>query len=222
MLEFFLILTKGGVKLWCSPDTIDIFRVSINTFLKSLILKENAGFSPFVHNSRAIKMHMDNEFNLLYIAAYQHILQLTYVDKFLTDIALEFRDRYKNLLQVDNVMCCFQDFQSVYLEVLNRVELEDRRVRTGSKQMRTFDESQKSKKTVASMIVSRNKKPLEQQNSDKSTSLKGSITSAAADSHPSNETNGKQRNGLLFAENQRKLPERLKLSKRQKDPPGFC
>lgn len=41
---------------------------------------------------------MDNEFELILVVAYQKILQLGYVDKFLSDIHLEFRDKYKNEL----------------------------------------------------------------------------------------------------------------------------
>ncbi|OON18331.1 hypothetical protein X801_05818 [Opisthorchis viverrini] len=143
MLDFFVILTKGGIRLWCFPSTVEMFRVSINTFLKSLILKENAGQSPFVHDSRAIKMHMDNEFNLLFIvslffgssfqAAYQNILQLTYVDKFLTSIALEFRDKYKNELRANNIMCKFDELAEIYTENLKRIEREDRALRKSAK-----------------------------------------------------------------------------------------
>jgi len=35
----------------------------------------------------------------VFVVAYQKILQLSYVDKFLNDIHLEFRDRYKTDLQ---------------------------------------------------------------------------------------------------------------------------
>lgn len=41
---------------------------------------------------------LDNEFELIFVVAYQKILQLAYVDKFLSDIHLEFRDKYKNEL----------------------------------------------------------------------------------------------------------------------------
>lgn len=39
---------------------------------------------------------MDNEFDLVFVTAYQKILQLSYVDKFLDDIQLEFRDKYRS------------------------------------------------------------------------------------------------------------------------------
>jgi len=46
-----------------------------------------------------LKYKLDNEFELVFVVAYQKILQLSYVDKFLNDIHLEFRDRYKTDLQ---------------------------------------------------------------------------------------------------------------------------
>ena len=42
---------------------------------------------------------MDNQFELLFVVVYQKILQLNYVDKFLSDIHLEFRDKFKNELE---------------------------------------------------------------------------------------------------------------------------
>ncbi|CAL8096011.1 unnamed protein product [Calicophoron daubneyi] len=220
MLDFFVILTKGGVRLWCFPNSVDIFRVSINTFLKSLILKENAGLSPFVHDSRAIRMYMDNEFNLLFIAAYQSVLQLNYVDKFLTAIAREFRDRYKNELGSHDVMCRFDDFSPVYTEVLKRVEAEDLAMKKG-RTMRTFTESEKSKKTVASMIVSRNKKPLEKPGKDKKSSAKtDSCPNPSPHPSPGGVVTSKDTTEDAFEEKRRKFAEKVKASKKSKDAPS--
>ncbi|TGZ74071.1 hypothetical protein CRM22_001144 [Opisthorchis felineus] len=210
MLDFFVILTKGGIRLWCFPSTVEMFRVSINTFLKSLILKENAGQSPFVHDSRAIKMHMDNEFNLLFIAAYQNILQLTYVDKFLTSIALEFRDKYKNELRANNIMCKFDELAGLYTETLKRIELEDRALRKCAKPMRTFDESEKSKKTVASMIISGPKK------SERVAPEKKASKTESPKLSESHETLTDSAEDML-AQKRRKLAEKLKASKKPKE-----
>ncbi|KAK4469186.1 hypothetical protein MN116_006569 [Schistosoma mekongi] len=157
MLDFFVIITKGGIRLWCFPGSTDIFRLSINTFLKSLILEENAGRSPFICDSRAMKFYMDNEFNLLFVAAYQKVLQLNYVDKFLTDIALEFRDKYKNRLTSHDITGSYEEFLPIYQTTLKKIEDEFRNLRKSVKQMRKFEDSDKSKKTVASMIVRKGK-----------------------------------------------------------------
>lgn len=94
---------------------------------------------------------MDNEFELIFVVAYQKILQLSYVDKFLSDITLEFRDRFKNELK--NSQWFFDyEFKKSYDSILLSAENWGKVQAKIPKQMRTFDESLKSKKTVASMI----------------------------------------------------------------------
>lgn len=73
------------------------------------------------------------------------------MDKFLNDVHLEFRDRFKNELENASWFSNFE-FEQAYQLVLERAEQWSRAQAKLPKQMRTFDESQKSKKTVASMI----------------------------------------------------------------------
>jgi signal recognition particle receptor subunit alpha len=94
---------------------------------------------------------LDNEFDLVFVVAYQKILQLSYVDKFLNDVHLEFRDMYKNQLQEGDLYGQF-DFSSTYQEVLSTAEDWARLQLKAPKQMRSFEESLKSKKNVSSMI----------------------------------------------------------------------
>lgn len=66
---------------------------------------------------------MDNEFELIFVVAYQKILQLAYVDKFLSDIHLEFRDKYKNdLVSRANRSFHKYDFLSEFNFVLEEAE----------------------------------------------------------------------------------------------------
>lgn len=55
--------------------------------------------------------------------AYQKILQLAYVDKFLSDVHLEFRDKYKNEL-VSRANRSFQqyDFLHEFQRILEKAE----------------------------------------------------------------------------------------------------
>lgn len=85
------------------------------------------------------------------MVAYQKILQLSYVDKFLNDIHLEFRDKYKNELADGKYFQNF-NFMDTYNETLQQAEHWSKLQAKQPKQMRSFEESQKSKKTVASMI----------------------------------------------------------------------
>lgn len=94
---------------------------------------------------------LDNEFDLVFVVAYQKILQLSYVDKFLNDIHLEFRDKYKNELADGKYFQNF-NFLDIFNTTLKEAESWSKLQAKQPKQMRTFEESFKSKKTVASMI----------------------------------------------------------------------
>lgn len=153
MLDLFTIFTKGGIVLWCFRETPDIFTSPVNALIRSVILQERTGSNSYDHNNLTLQYKLDNEFELIFVVAYQKILQLAYVDKFLSDIHLEFRDKYKNELISRSSRSFHQyDFLNEFNRVLEEAEKWGRMQAKLPKQMRSFNESQKSKKTVASMI----------------------------------------------------------------------
>jgi hypothetical protein len=124
-------------------------QIIINHFL---CFQERSGSTNnFDHGSLSLKYKLDNEFDLIFVVAFQKILQLSYVDKFLNDVHLEFRDMYKNVLQEGDIFGQF-DFISTYRQVLSDAEDWAKLQLKVPRQMRSFEESQKSKKTVSSMI----------------------------------------------------------------------
>ncbi|CAK1582986.1 unnamed protein product [Parnassius mnemosyne] len=151
MLDLFSIFSKGGIVLWCFQSTSEIFSPSVNALIRSVILQERSGNNTFNHNSLTLQYKLDNEFELVFVVAYQRILQLSYVDKFLNDVHLEFRDKYKNELQTGRHNMDFE-FKMCFDRVLKECEHWAKSQAKIPKQMRTFEDSQKSKKTVASMI----------------------------------------------------------------------
>ncbi|RUS77229.1 hypothetical protein EGW08_015004 [Elysia chlorotica] len=164
MLDFFTIFSKGGIVLWCFQGTSQLFTPSVNALIKSVILQERTGNNSFSHDALTLKYKLDNEFELVFVVAYQNILQLSYVDKFLSDIQLEFRQRYKNILLGGAVIWGrqdFADFSGTFTRVLREKEEESRAEQKAGRKMRNFDESAKSKKTVSSMIENKKeeKKP---------------------------------------------------------------
>ncbi|KAI5646241.1 SRP54-type protein, GTPase domain-containing protein [Phthorimaea operculella] len=145
------IFSKGGIVLWCFQSTGDFLTPSVNALIRSVILQERSGNNSFGHQSLTLQYKLDNEFELVFVVAYQRILQLAYVDKFLNDVHLEFRDKYKNELTSGDHILDF-DFMSSFERVLKECENWAKTQAKLPKQMRTFEDSQKSKKTVASMI----------------------------------------------------------------------
>ncbi|XP_053608739.1 signal recognition particle receptor subunit alpha homolog [Plodia interpunctella] len=151
MLDLFSIFSKGGIVLWCFQSTSEIFTPSVNALIRGVILQERTGNNTFNHNALTLQYKLDNEFELVFVVAYQRILQLSYVDKFLNDVHLEFRDKYKNELQSAQHIMDF-DFKTTFDRVLKGCEIWAKSQAKIPKQMRSFEDSQKSKKTVASMI----------------------------------------------------------------------
>ncbi|XP_026741556.1 signal recognition particle receptor subunit alpha homolog [Trichoplusia ni] len=154
MLDLFSIFSKGGIVLWCFQSTSEIFSPSVNALIRSVILQERSGNNTFNHNALTLQYKLDNEFELVFVVAYQRILQLSYVDKFLNDVHLEFRDKYKNELQGARHIMDF-DFKMSFDKVLRDCEKWAKSQAKIPKLMRSFEDSQKSKKTVASMIERR-------------------------------------------------------------------
>ncbi|OAF67042.1 hypothetical protein A3Q56_05235, partial [Intoshia linei] len=148
--NFFAIFSKGGIVLWyLQNSTIDL-KKSINSLIKDVIIQQKQG-STYQINSTTLIYKLDNYYDLVFVAAYQEILKLSYVDKFLTDIQLEFRDRYKNdLIDTRYTNMNFTSFQDYFKNLLNKFIKEGRTRKIV--QMKTFDESAKSKKNVSSLI----------------------------------------------------------------------
>ncbi|XP_058458565.1 signal recognition particle receptor subunit alpha homolog [Malaya genurostris] len=150
MLDLFTIFTKGGIVLWCFRGTNQLFAPPVNALIRSVILQERSGV--YDHDGLSLQYKLDNEFELIFVVAFQKILQLSYIDKFLSDVHLEFRDKYKNDLRVENRNYTNYQFQDEFTRILEQAEKWGRLQATLPKQMRSFEESHKSKKTVASMI----------------------------------------------------------------------
>lgn len=129
----------------------------MNALIRTVLLQERGGSNTFTHNNLTLRYKLDNEFELVFVVAYQKILQLSYIDKFLDDVHLEFRDKHKVDLEKSNFFANFE-FEREFQKALKEAEEHGRKVSQQPKKMRTFDESLKSKKTVASMIENKKEK----------------------------------------------------------------
>ena len=115
--------------------------------------------------------------------AYQSIVQLSYVDKLLNDVQLEFRERYKDSLAMSKrtgakggctvpigllyssggsidvtlARLCADDYFSSFTPVFAKLHsvVQASAVTADKPGMRSFDQSAKSQKTIESMIVQR-------------------------------------------------------------------
>uniref|UniRef100_A0A3B3YQJ9 SRP54-type proteins GTP-binding domain-containing protein n=1 Tax=Poecilia mexicana TaxID=48701 RepID=A0A3B3YQJ9_9TELE len=155
MLDFFTIFSKGGIVLWCfqGAGVSESFTGPVNALIRSVILQERGGNNSFTHEALSLKYKLDNEFELIFVVGFQKILTLTYVDKFIDDVQLHFRDRYKNELEQKGALKLLNntfDFEDRFKKLLREAE-ETSKARSPVP-MRSFKESEKSQKTVKSMI----------------------------------------------------------------------
>ncbi|XP_035535577.1 signal recognition particle receptor subunit alpha [Morone saxatilis] len=155
MLDFFTIFSKGGIVLWCfqGAGVTESFTGPVNALIRSVILQERSGNNSYTHEALSLKYKLDNEFELIFVVGFQKILTLTYVDKFIDDVQLHFRDRYKNELEQKGALKLLNnnyEFEDDFKILLREAEDSSRARSPG--QMRTFKESEKSQKTVKSMI----------------------------------------------------------------------
>jgi signal recognition particle receptor subunit alpha len=175
MLDFVSIFTKGGILLWCYQgaglldDELRAFRTRVNAFVRDVLLAEAAAATAaYESGSLAIKYRLDNEFELVFIAAYQKVLPLLYLDKLLDEIQLRFRDRYAKELKESDFYRSFSSFSSEFEKTLRAVETDSKMSETRKRsEMRSFEDSAKSKKTIASMIEGNNNKENKNQQANK-------------------------------------------------------
>ncbi|XP_070684966.1 signal recognition particle receptor subunit alpha [Pempheris klunzingeri] len=155
MLDFFTIFSKGGIVLWCfqGAGVTESFTGPVNALIRSVILQERSGNNSYTHEALSLKYKLDNEFELIFVVGFQKILTLTYVDKLIDDVQLHFRDRYKNELEHKGALKLLNnnfEFDRDFKMLLR--EAEDSSKARSPAPMRTFKESEKSQKTVKSMI----------------------------------------------------------------------
>jgi len=150
MLDFFAIFTKGGIVLWCFQNTAELFTSTINELIRNVILQDRVE-TEWNHNSLALQYKLDNEFDLIFVVAYQNIIKLSYIDKFLTEIQLKFRDAFKSELASNNYSSHFSSFITEFDSVLRRCEKDAREGASKPKAPRKFEDTDKANKTVKSM-----------------------------------------------------------------------
>ncbi|CAG0917288.1 unnamed protein product [Notodromas monacha] len=166
MLDIFSIFTKGGIVLFCFNNLSNAnhttqFATIVNNFVKTVLLQERTDKQALEHQGLRLQYKLDNEFELVFIVAYQKFLQLSYVDKFLDDIQLEFRDKFLNQLQ-NRALSGF-DFQKEFQFILKDVEERTKEETKSSRPMKSYKESEKAKQKAPLVMTVKAAKELEQQ-----------------------------------------------------------
>jgi len=163
MLDFFSIFSKGGILLWCfrgigiDEKDWDSFTPAINSFIKTFLLQEKTNKNALYETtgSLALKYRLDNEFELVFVAGYQKMLPLLYLDKLLDEIQRRFRDRFMaDLTQKNFFGTTFGGFDNEFEKTLKEVEHASKKIEP--QVPRSYKESKKSEKSIGSMMLNKN------------------------------------------------------------------
>ncbi|KAL3999043.1 SRP54-type protein GTPase domain family protein [Acanthocheilonema viteae] len=161
MIELFTIFSKGGIVLWCFQEGGQLFTDSINQLIREVLMQERGNTTVFKSNDITIKYKLDNEFELVFTVVYQSAIQLAYTDQLLSDVHKKFRDMYKNVLSDNKSLFSstthtYRQFNDVFQRLYREAQILS--TKQPDKVMRKFEESEKSKKTIASIIERPNDK----------------------------------------------------------------
>ncbi|CAK9183329.1 unnamed protein product [Ilex paraguariensis] len=121
MLEQLLIFTRGGLILWTCKELGNALKGSpIDTLIRSCLLEERSGAASYNYDapgaSYALKWTFHNELGLVFVAVYQRILHLLYVDDLLAMVKKEFSEIY------DPKRMVYSDFDDIFRQLRKEAE----------------------------------------------------------------------------------------------------
>ncbi|GKV03292.1 hypothetical protein SLEP1_g15622 [Rubroshorea leprosula] len=121
MLEQLLIFTRGGLILWTCKELGNALKGSpIDTLIRSCLLEERSGAALFTYDvqgaSYNLKWTFHNELGLVFVAVYQRILHLLYVDDLLAMVKHEFAGIY------DPKRTDYNDFDETFRQLRKEAE----------------------------------------------------------------------------------------------------
>ncbi|KAK9274893.1 hypothetical protein L1049_022147 [Liquidambar formosana] len=121
MLEQLLIFTRGGLILWTCKELGNALKGSpIDTLIRSCLLEERSGAASYNYDAPGaaytLKWAFHNELGLVFVAVYQRILHLLYVDDLLSMVKREFSEIY------DPKRTVYDDFDETFRQLRKEAE----------------------------------------------------------------------------------------------------
>lgn len=95
MIDAFYIFTKGGLLLW-STQLVKVKGNPLDRLIREVLLEERVGETHANIDSYSMKWKLVNEMDLLFVAVYQGILQISYLEGLLSLVSKEFLAKVVN------------------------------------------------------------------------------------------------------------------------------
>ncbi|KIV91078.1 hypothetical protein PV10_05661 [Exophiala mesophila] len=128
MLDAFEILTTSGVVLW-SRSTSAIGASAVNSLINDVFIEERvrtsqpASSNPtYKYEKYTLKYTLVKDLGLIFVAVYQSLLHLTWVDKLLDDIKTIFVEVYRGQLEEVDSQALKYPFDKYFDEELRRLD----------------------------------------------------------------------------------------------------
>ncbi|XP_017699081.2 signal recognition particle receptor subunit alpha-like [Phoenix dactylifera] len=123
MLEQLLIFTRGGLILWTYRELGNALKGSpVDALIRSCLLEERSAETSFSYEAPAgggsytLKWAFHNDLGLVFVAVYQRILHLLYVDDLLAAVRREFSQIY------DPKRTAYDEFDEIFRQLQKEAE----------------------------------------------------------------------------------------------------
>ncbi|KAI7865166.1 signal recognition particle, alpha subunit, N-terminal-domain-containing protein [Spinellus fusiger] len=143
MLDHFSIFTKGGYVLWQKSYT-PVSGSPVDDLIKNVLIEERAGTVSYTKDGYALRWTFANELDLVFVAVYQKILQLAYLDELLETVKQLFLTMFSGMIE-NSMFKDYSSFESTFTQLLQ--QLEDKYVHR-TKAPRKFEETKKFENTL--------------------------------------------------------------------------
>ncbi|KAI5796790.1 signal recognition particle, alpha subunit, N-terminal-domain-containing protein [Pyronema domesticum] len=125
-LDSFEILTTSGILLWSKKYT-PVSPLIVNSFISDVLIEERVqpgtDGKSYKKDSYTLKWTLSNDFGLIFIAVYQSLLQLTWIDELLDTVKKLFTSLYADQLKKPNtstIECHFDNYFDKRISDLER------------------------------------------------------------------------------------------------------
>ncbi|ERN16118.1 hypothetical protein AMTRI_Chr11g152360 [Amborella trichopoda] len=138
MLEQLLIFTRGGLILWTCKELGNALKGSpIDALIRSCLLEEHSGDYYFNYDaagaSYTLKWTFHNDLGLIFVAIYQRILHLLYVDDLLFMVKREFSELYHPKRTY------YEDFGDIFRQLQKEAEARAEEMRKSKQQTKPVE-----------------------------------------------------------------------------------
>ncbi|GMY35610.1 signal recognition particle receptor subunit alpha-like [Fagus crenata] len=160
MLEQLLIFTRGGLILWSCKELRNALKGSpIDTLIRSCLLEERSGAASYNYDAPGaaytLKWTFHNELGIVFVAVYQRILHLLYVDELLAMAKREFSEVY------DPKRTDYSDFDETFRQLRKEAEARAEELKKSKPVSKPLSNSKKQGQVQKNGVEGGNKKKSE-------------------------------------------------------------